>query len=190
MAPAPSQRKRRNGAPIELLIQASSKTEPPAIGGNCTTEGLSATATTQNQLSGIGMLYDSAGNVTKDNLGNTPTYDDENRIATVAGYTYSYDGDGVRMEKSTGSSGTMYWPGPGGTLTESDLTGTINEEYVYFNGQRIARVDRPSGTVHYYFSNHLGSHTMVTSATGSCEQDIDPIWWSRGRPLPECRPAL
>jgi len=39
--------------------------------------------------------------------------------------------------------------------------------------QRIARVDRPSGTVHYYFSNHLGSHTMVTSATGSCEQDID-----------------
>ena len=39
--------------------------------------------------------------------------------------------------------------------------------------QRIARVDRPSGTVHYYFSNHLGSHTMVTSATGTCEQDID-----------------
>jgi len=34
-------------------------------------------------------------------------------------------------------------------------------------------VDRPSGTVHYYFSNHLGSHTMVTSATGSCEQDAD-----------------
>jgi RHS repeat-associated protein len=58
-------------------------------------------------------------------------------------------------------------------LTEADLAGTINEEYIYFNGARIARVDRPSGTVHYYFSNHLGSHTMVTSATGSCEQDID-----------------
>jgi len=90
-----------------------------------------------------------------------------------AGYTYSYDADGTRMEKANGSTGTMYWPGPSGTLTESDLTGTINEEYVYFNGQRIARVDRPSGTVHYYFSNHLGSHTMVTSATGTCEQDID-----------------
>ena len=93
--------------------------------------------------------------------------------ATVAGYTYSYDADGTRMEKTNGSSGTMYWPGPSGTLSETNLTGTINEEYVYFNGQRIARVDRPSGTVHYYFSNHLGSHTMVTSATGSCEQDID-----------------
>ncbi len=67
----------------------------------------------------------------------------------------------------------MYWPGPSGTLTETALTGTINEEYIYFNGQRIARVDRPSGTVHYYFSNHLGSHSVVTSGTGTCEQDLD-----------------
>ena len=70
------------------------------------------------------------------------------------------------MEKTTGSAATMYWPGPSGTLTETSLAGTINEEYIYFNGERIARVDRPSGTVHYYFSNHLGSHTVVTSATG------------------------
>ena len=141
--------------------------------GSCSTEGLSATATTTNQLSGIGVLYDAAGNVTNDGIGNTPTYDAENRIVTDAGFTYSYDADGTRMEKSTGSSGTMYWPGPSGTLAETDLTGTINEEYIYFNGQRIARVDRPSGTVHYYFSNHLGSHAMVTSAAGVCEQDID-----------------
>ena len=77
------------------------------------------------------------------------------------------------MEKTNGSTGTMYWPGPFGALTETNLAGTINEEYVYFNGLRIARIDRPGGTVHYYFSNHLGSHTMVTNATGTCEQDID-----------------
>ena len=111
---------------------------------NCDTEGLSATATSQNQLSGIGVMYDAAGNVTNDNLGNTPTYDAENRIGIDAGYTYSYDADGMRMEKSTGSSGTMYWPGPSGNLTETSLAGTINEEYVYFNGERIARVDRPA----------------------------------------------
>jgi RHS repeat-associated protein len=145
----------------------------PGMAGNCVKEGLTATPTTQNQLNGIGLQYDAAGSVTTDNLGNTPTYDQENRIATVAGFTYYYDADGTRMEKSTGTSGTMYWPGPSGTLTETDLTGSINEEYIYFNGQRIARVDRPSGTVHYYFSNHLGSHSMVTSATGVCEQDID-----------------
>ena len=133
---------------------------------NCTTEGLSASANTQNQLSF--QSYDAAGNVTNDGNGNTPTYDSENRIATDAGYTYSYDADGMRMEKASGSTGTMYWPGPSGEiLTETDLTGTINEEYVYFNGERIARVDRPSGVVHYYFSDHLGTASVIADALGN-----------------------
>ena len=64
----------------------------------------------------------------------------------------------------------MYWTGPGGEyLTETDLTGTINAEYIYFNGQRIARVDRPSGTVHYYFSDKLGSASVITSSSGSVQ---------------------
>jgi hypothetical protein len=128
----------------------------------CTYEPLSASVSTSNQL-GI-LTYDAAGNVTKDNLGNQPTYDAENRISTDAGVTYDYDAEGARMEKS---SGIMYWPGPSGTLTETSLSGTIKEEYIYFNGERIARVDRPSGTVHYYFSDHLGSASMITSASGT-----------------------
>ncbi len=84
-----------------------------------------------------------------------------------AGYIYSYDADGMRMEKAAGSSGTMYWAGPSGTLTETDLTGAINEEYIYFNGERVARVDRPSGTVHYYFSNNLGSASVIASSSGA-----------------------
>lgn len=141
--------------------------------GACYTEGLNvAPASAKNQLNGP--LYDAAGNVTNDGNGNTPTYDAENRIATDAGSTYSYDADGTRMEKSSGSSGAMYWPGPGGeVLTETDLTGTINEEYVYFNGERIARVDRPSGTVHYYFSNHLGSASVITDALGNIQLQTD-----------------
>jgi hypothetical protein len=102
--------------------------------------------------------------VINDGNGHQPTYDAENTMATVAGVTYDYDADGVRVEKS---SGTMYWPGPGGeTLAETNLAGNINEEYVYFNGQRIARVDRPSGTVHYYYSNHLGSASVITDGLG------------------------
>ena len=156
---------------IDAWGNLTNRGAPSGMSGSCITEGLNATATTQNQLGGIGIVYDPAGNVVNDGVGNTPTYDAENRIVTDAGVTYYYDSDGVRIEKSTG---TMYWPGPGGeTLTEATLAGVINEEYVYFNGQRIARVDRPSGTVHYYFSTHLGSHTMVTNATGDCEQDID-----------------
>jgi RHS repeat-associated protein len=139
----------------------------PGMTGNCTAETLNAApASSQNHLPGFS--YDIAGNVLNDGSGNTPTYDAENRIATDAGVTYDYDADGVRMEKS---SGTMYWPGPSGEyLAETDLTGTINEEYIYFNGERIARVDRPSGTVHYYFSDHLHSASVITDANGNVQE--------------------
>jgi RHS repeat-associated protein len=156
---------------IDAWGNLTNRAAPSGMSGSCQTEPLSATATTQNQLGGIGLVYDPAGNVVNDGLGNTPTYDAENRIVTDAGVTYYYDSDGVRIEKSPG---TMYWPGPGGeNLTETTLAGVINEEYVYFNGQRIARVDRPSGTVNYYFSNHLGSASVITSAAGVIQEEMD-----------------
>jgi RHS repeat-associated protein len=154
---------------IDAWGNLTNRTGVTGMNGCATESALNlAKATNQNHLPGIS--YDIAGNVLNDGNGNTPTYDAENRIVTDAGVTYSYDANGVRIEKS---SGTMYWPGPSGTLAETNLSGTINEEYIYFNGERIARVDRPGGAPHYYFSNHLGSHTMVVSATGVCEQDID-----------------
>ena len=71
-----------------------------------------------------------------DGNGNAPTYDAENRILTDAGVTYAYDADGIRVKKT---SGTMYWPSPGGEiLAETDISGNINEEYIYFNGKRLA----------------------------------------------------
>jgi RHS repeat-associated protein len=136
----------------------------------CVSEGsLSYAVNTSNQYTQLsGVTYDIAGNVLDDGNGNKPTYDAENTMATDAGVTYDYDADGVRIEKS---SGTLYWTGSGGEyLTETDLTGTINEEYIYFNGERIARVDRPSGTVHYYYSDHLGSSSVIADASGNIEQ--------------------
>jgi RHS repeat-associated protein len=132
--------------------------------GNCVTEPMSYPATVQNQLTGL--PYDIAGNVLSDVQSNPVTYDAESDIATDAGYTYDYDADGFRMEKAAGSSGIMYWPGPGGTLAETDLSGNINEEYVFFNGERIARVDRPSGNVWYYFSDQVHSADVITDPTG------------------------
>jgi RHS repeat-associated protein len=66
----------------------------------------------------------------------------------------------------------MYWFGPGGeVLTETDLTGTvINEEYFFFNGQRIARIDRATGALHYYFSDQLESTSVITDPTGFIQQ--------------------
>lgn len=99
----------------------------------------------------------------------------------TSAYTYYYDGDGNRVQKcdanpctSASSGGTLYWRGPGGeVLDESNRAGTMQEEYVYFSGERIARRDLPSGAVHYYFSSNLGSASVIASATGTVQEQTD-----------------
>lgn len=133
----------------------------------CSSETLNAApATSKNQLTGF--TYDAAGDLTSDSIGNTPTYDGEGRIVTDAGVTYSYDADGTRVKKS---SGTVYWPDTNGNvLAESDLSGNINAEYMFFDGKRIARIDRPSGAIHYYYSDILGSATVIADASANIQE--------------------
>lgn len=57
-------------------------------------------------------------------------------------------------------------------MLETDLSGNLQNEYIYFNGTRIARSDS-SHAIHYYFLDHLGSNHIVTNSTGSVQQDID-----------------
>jgi RHS repeat-associated protein len=152
-----------------------------------------APASVKNQLNGY--CNDAAGNLILNiTCPQNPTpayvYDAENRLVWTSGYRYIYDGNGERVEKCTaatattacptsGTTGTLYWRGTGSdTLAETDLGGNDQEEYIFFNGQRIARRDTTStGTtiaIHYYFSDHLGTHGVVENATGTvCEQDID-----------------
>jgi len=144
------------------------------VSGKLATDPLTQTATTKNQFSGF--CYDLAGNLLGQSgcpgLPYTPTYsyDAENRMTTTAGVTYSYDGDGKRVKKS---SGTLYWTGMGSdALDETDLAGTVQREYVFFNGKRVARLTPPS-TVRYFYSDHLGSHDLVTSATGAIQEESD-----------------
>ena len=133
---------------------------------------------TKNQLNTC-YPYDAAGNVTA-NSPATYTYDAENRVTTTGGQHYLYDGDGNRVAKCASTclpptAGTFYWRDVlGNTLVESDVAGSFQNEYVFFNGQRVARRELATNLVHYYFADHLGSHGVVENATGSsCEQDID-----------------
>jgi RHS repeat-associated protein len=99
------------------------------------------------------------------------SYDAENRLLTAGGVNYTYDGDGKRVRKS---SGKLYWYGMSSDpLTETDLAGTPSAEFIFFNGRRAARLDLPSAAVHYYFSDHLGSASVVTSATGTIQDESD-----------------
>jgi RHS repeat-associated protein len=163
----------------------------------CTGEGPLPGANNKNQMSGYG--YDAAGNLTEWGF----AYNSQNQLVStpLANLLYDYDTDGRRVQKS---NGTLYWYGPGDrVLEETDLSGKLKAEYVFFNGRRIARVNQetvisdcappmlgqpancpPPQTVfvpHYYFGDHLGSTAVMTDAGGRIEEESDyyPFGWER-----------
>jgi RHS repeat-associated protein len=158
-------------------------TNRSGVTGKTYGESLNCPANTNNQLTACSNVYDAAGNMTGYGTASY-VYDAENRLIATAGYSYIYDGDGQRVEKCTegttpgtcasGATGTLYWRGlSSDPLSETNLAGTVQNNYVFFNGQRVARSDS-TPLIHYYFSDHLGSHGVVENATGTtCEQDID-----------------
>ena len=112
----------------------------------------------------------------------TYTYDEENRLTGAAGYTYTYDGDGNRVCKSNGNlaaNGTLYWYMTPGVVAESDLAGTLKSEYVFFNGERVARRDGATGAggVFYYFSDHLKTASVITDSAGVIKAESDYYPW-------------
>jgi RHS repeat-associated protein len=90
--------------------------------------------------------------------------------------SYTYDANGERVLKSNTSTGAAvkrYWSMGGNTLAEGDGSGNLTAEYIYFGGKRVARIDLPANTVHYYLSDHLGSTSIVASAAGVVEEESD-----------------
>jgi len=122
-----------------------------------------------------GLAYGAAGNLMS-YLSAIYTYDQENRLSSTAGITYTYDGNGERVLKSNTSTGAAikrYWSMDSNTLAEADGSGNLTAEYVYFGGKRVARIDLQANTVHYYLSDHLGSTSIVASAAGAVEEESD-----------------
>ncbi len=130
-----------------------------------------------------GAPYDAAGNVWT----NVITYDAEGRMTnTDAFVAYLYDGDGQRVKKDHQTGTTydkLYWHGTSGeALVETDHAGNNPTEFIFFNGQRIARRE-PNGTVYYFFSDHLGSSRIVTNAGGAVVEDSDFYPFGQERPV-------
>jgi RHS repeat-associated protein len=142
-----------------------------AHGGNFAHSG-----TVQNQAAGLG--YDAAGNLTNYTYPSQYVYDQENRLLSTAGITYTYDGNGERVLKSQLVNNVLvpvkrYWSMGGNTFAESDGSGNLTAEYIYFGGKRVARIDLLANTVHYYLSDHLGSTSIVVSSAGTVEEESD-----------------
>ena len=169
-------------------------TNRSGVTGKTNYEQLNCPANNKNQLTTCSFGYDTAGNMTS-NGSATYTYDAENRLIGAGGTSYIYDGDGRRVEKctagttpgtcTTNPTGTLYWTGPGSDpLAETDLAGNILENYIFFNGQHIARRDASTKAVHYYFSDHLGTHSLITDANGTMPPQQESDYYPYGGEIP------
>ncbi len=143
---------------------------------------LSQTADGNNRI--VGFCYDAVGNLLAQSAPPCPSptyaYNAESQMTSTAGVTYSYDGDGKRVKKS---SGKLYWYGMGSDpLDETDASGNITNEYIFFGGKRIAKRDA-SGNVDYYFADHLGTSRVVTNSSGTILDDSDFYPFGGERPV-------
>src|SRR5438552_2405590 len=64
-----------------------------------------------------------------------------------------------------------------GIVGELDLAGILQSEYVFFNGERVARKDFPGNAVSYYFSDHLKTASVITDSAGVIKAESDYYPW-------------
>ena len=151
-------------------VWANLNSAQPISGYSCTQSNLSLGIDTNNRITNTGVSYDASGNTLTDGL-NTFTWDAESQIKTAAGVTYTFDGDGNRVQKSNGK---IYWYGAGSeVLDESDASGNITDEYVFFGGKRVAHTVIGSGAIYYYAEDLLRSSRVITTSTGTVCYDAD-----------------
>jgi RHS repeat-associated protein len=86
--------------------------------------------------------------------------------------TYQYSSGGERIRKNTAAGSTEYVYFGGNAIAERNVSTGGWTNYIFFNGKRLVRRD-PSGAVHYYLGDHLGSTSIVVSASGAIENESE-----------------
>jgi len=121
---------------------------------------------------------------------NTLVYDAENRVASAANGgasgSYTYDGNGQRVVKSSGGATTVSIFLGDQVLAEYDngaLPSAPTNEYIYAGGQRIMSVQ--SGVTDYWHYDHL-SPRLRTDASGNVADQrgtfpFGDSWYSPGQ---------
>ncbi|MBI5639953.1 MAG: RHS domain-containing protein [Nitrospirae bacterium] len=120
--------------------------------------------------------YDSNGNTIAEN-GRQYVYNQNQRLIKTAEASstlgdYVYNANGQRAKKVAGGVTTVYHFNVGGQLIgESDNSGNVIAQYVYLNGQPIAKID--SAGISYIHTDHLGTPTAMTNAAGAKVWEIE-----------------
>jgi RHS repeat-associated protein len=118
-----------------------------------------------------GDCYDANGNLLAESAPPCPsptyTYDAENRMVNYSSAAYTYDGNGLRVSKVSGSTTTVYVFSGSKVIAEYDngaAVGSPSREYIYSGSTLLAKIDS-SGTK-YYHQDHL-SNRLVTDSIGN-----------------------
>lgn len=128
-----------------------------------------------NHIVTSGYAYDANGNITNDST-NTLVYDAENRTVSAtnasASGSYTYDGNGLRVKRVSGSTTTVYVFSGSKVIAEYDngaAVGSPSREYVYSGGTLLAKFDS-TGT-DYYHQDQLSTR-YVSNASGTLVEQM------------------
>ncbi|MBI5027194.1 MAG: hypothetical protein HZC12_10815 [Nitrospirae bacterium] len=110
--------------------------------------------------------YDANGNMTG-GAGRTITYNYDNmpsKITKSVSTYFTYDYSGQRVKKKVSSTTTVY------IGKHYECTSSLCTKYIFAGNNRIA--SKTSSATYYYHTDHLGSSSIITDATGAKVQGI------------------
>jgi RHS repeat-associated protein len=147
------------------------RTDQTVTAGTCNTFHAGAAA---NNCLIAPYQYDAAGNMIYDGT-HSYTYDAENRLIKVDGgstATYAYDAEGNRVQKTVGSTITVYVFNPDGqVIHETDANLNFNVHYIYLGSQLLAEMK--NSTTYFLQNDHLGSARLLTAINQSVYDSLD-----------------
>jgi RHS repeat-associated protein len=128
--------------------------------------------------------YDNDGNTTSENSRQYVYNQNQRLIQAVEGANvlgeYVYNGNGQRVKKYTenGIKCTVFHYDKNGMLiAESSSSGTIKAEYIYVNGQPLAKIE--GNDIYYYHNDHLGTSMLMT------DENAATVWEGEYLPFGE-----
>jgi RHS repeat-associated protein len=132
-----------------------------------------------------GMVYDAAGNVIVDNLGQAYTYDAEERITAATPFgggrvTYQYDSEG-NLVYENGPSGTQIFHRNGDGQPDyiqpaSGAPGPYWDTYVYIDGEQIGSWQ--DSTFFGVGADTVGTKRFESWGTGDVASGAVPLMWN------------
>ncbi len=149
--------------------------------GNRQTENANTYTYTPNtnkltSVNGISFGYDNNGNTSSEAL-RVYTYNQNQRLIKVTDGAaikgeYSYNGNGQRVKKLIDGVTTIFHYNLNGQIiSESSSAGTITAEYVYLNGQPLAKMEGKN--TYNYHNDHLATPQKMTDSSGTVVWSAD-----------------